>query len=238
MKSNSIYKYLFWLIILLNIIIFPFYYLSINKNNSQLKKPFAEKSYNSKSHFCEKNLIFEGLEIDSNDVVITGDSFIDNFPVMEMFNSLNLKNRGIQGEFTEGLIELIPIITNGHPKKIFIYIGINDIIFNVSKEKTIDNFKKIIEQIQTLSPNTSLYFISILPMRKNSSYCIDCNDEIISLNKEIEILTKDRNVVYLSIFKNFIKNGQLDNDLVINDGLHLNWLGYTKFKQCIQDYIN
>ena len=178
------------------------------------------------------------MEIDSNDVVIAGDSFIDNFPVMEMFNSLNIKNRGIQGEFTEGCIELIPSLVNGHPKKIFLYIGINDIIYNVSKRKTIANFRKIIEKIQRLSPTTSLSIISILPIRNNSSYCVDCNDEINSLNKEIEILAMNKNVEFLSIFKNFVKDGQIDNDLVINDGLHLNWLGYMKFKQNIQIYLN
>ena len=95
------------------------------------KKPFSNQNINTEDHFCQKNLIFETLNTDSSDILFIGDSFIDNFLIGEMSNNTAIKNRGIQGEFTSGLLNLLPSITKIAPSKIFIYIGINDIIFNI-----------------------------------------------------------------------------------------------------------
>ena len=65
---------------------------------------------------------FATLPIDSDDIVILGNSLTDNGRWEEMFNNPNIKNRGIIGDNVQGVSDRVDFVTKGHPRKIFLLI--------------------------------------------------------------------------------------------------------------------
>lgn len=201
-------------------------------------KPYAGNStVDTKRHFCGKNLLFESMPEDSTNIVFLGDSFIDNFYLSELYQNLKIKNRGVQGEYTSGVLDLIPVVVDGQPSELFIYAGVNDVISDVSKEETYDNYGKIIKLIREITPETKIHMISVLPIKDNSSYCINCNDEIIALNKHIYKVCEENEVEFIDIYNEFSQRNEIDDNYVTKDGLHLNAQGYLKFKKLLDRYI-
>ena len=62
----------------------------------------------------------------------------------EIFQNQNIKNRGISGDVTEGILYRITEITDSNPLKIFLMIGTNDLAQGVTKELTFQNICKIV----------------------------------------------------------------------------------------------
>ena len=201
-------------------------------------KPYADNTgQDTVKYFCEKNLLFKNLSIDSNDVVFLGDSYIDNYAITEIFGNLNIKNRGIQGAKIINLVHLIDSSYSNNPTKIFIYIGINDIISDTPLNTSLKNYKLLIDKIRAHTKVTEIFYISVLPLRNNSKYCINCNNEIINLNKKLSDLCKSEGVDFLDFYESFAQQGQLNIQYSINDGAHLNEIGYQKLTSLLKDYI-
>lgn len=76
-------------------------------------------------------------------------------------------NRGVSGDTTFGVLERLDEVTEGHPSKIFLLIGINDISRNFPDGQILQNYKEIISRIQKESPKTKVYIETILPVNKS-----------------------------------------------------------------------
>lgn len=125
LNRNNILLVIFFLSIGMNFIFVSKYVYSIYKNSVVSK---SNNLINKHRIYCEMDEVFEVLPLDANDIVFIGDSFIDHFPLDELFDDSRIKNRGIKGVLSYGVIDMLPRIVEKHPKKIFIYIGVNDII--------------------------------------------------------------------------------------------------------------
>lgn len=203
------------------------------------KSLLRTKKVDTKSHYCETDDLFNALKIDSADLVFIGDSFIDNFKIVEMLDTIPSKNRGIPGEFSAGVVDQLKQIESNQASKYFIYIGVNDVLFNIKKRETLRNYRKIFQLLRQKSPLAKIYVLSILPFRNNSNLCKDCNPEIENLNTGIQSLCESNNVTFISISKDFkLKNSnQIQSKYVISDGVHLNAAGYTLLKNKLDPYI-
>src|SRR5688572_792456 len=90
-------------------------------------KYFAEQNNKpSVPYFLNRQQVFRLLPNDSDEIIFAGNSHAHNFEVAELFKLPNIKNRGINGDNSLGLLERLDEITESKPKKIFIEIGIND----------------------------------------------------------------------------------------------------------------
>jgi membrane-associated phospholipid phosphatase len=78
-------------------------------------------------------------------------SHTQNFDITEFLNDLNIKNRGIIGDRTDQVLDGLDDITRYKPKKIFIEIGINDLLQGISVDSTFKNTKQIISTIRQKS---------------------------------------------------------------------------------------
>lgn len=134
------------------------------------------------------------------DVVFVGDSIIEGGNWQDMFPDFVIANRGISGDTTAGVLDRLDGVLNTNPEKVFILVGINDLLNGVSPEDAFSNYQKIIEQIP------GAYVLSV-------SYCYrrGCdNDKVDSLN------------ALLATLPNYIKIPQP----TLYDGLHPNAEGY------------
>lgn len=174
------------------------------------------------------------FKISSNDIVFLGDSQTEGFPTQEMFNNLNVKNRGIAGNTTFNVLERMSNITKGKPKKIFLEIGLNDIANNTEVNKVFSNFKLIYINIENQSPNTVLYVQSVLPTSKDNK---GLNPKIVTYNNLLKKFCKENDIVFIDLYSHYL-NVDVMNDKYSFDGTHLNVAGYELWKSLINQYVN
>ncbi|MGY8787985.1 MAG: GDSL-type esterase/lipase family protein, partial [Fidelibacterota bacterium] len=91
-----------------------------------------------------------------------GNSITDMGSWSEIFQNPNIKNRGISGDVTEGILYRINEITESQPLQVFLMIGTNDLAQGLTKELTFQNICKIVKSIQSQSSKTEIIVQSIL----------------------------------------------------------------------------
>ena len=71
------------------------------------------------------------------DIIFLGNSITDGAEWNELFGDSHIKNRGISGDFTAGVISGLDEVTNREPVKVFPLIGANDLSRNISPDRVV-----------------------------------------------------------------------------------------------------
>jgi lysophospholipase L1-like esterase len=173
-------------------------------------------------------------------VVFLGNSLTELFNVTEYFNDTSLLNCGIVGDFSEGLVKRIDNIAKLKPEKLFIEIGINDIIEKIALDDICDNYREVIKKMQAQSPQTKIYIQSNLPVIINRPSFLtddkDVNNRILTQNKNLKKIAEEFNLTYIDIHTAFIKYSNL-NELFLPDGIHLTPTAYSIWKTTVMPYL-
>jgi lysophospholipase L1-like esterase len=170
--------------------------------------------------------------------VFLGNSLTELFDLSILGDS-TLINRGITGDFSEGLLKRIDEVITLHPGKLFIEVGINDLVEHVSVKEVCKNYRKIVERVRMESPGTEIYFQSILPVRMESTFLTssaDVNDVVKEENEALKKLAEETRVVYINLYDNFVVNGEMNQRLTW-DGVHLVDEGYAIWKALLSPYL-
>ena len=166
------------------------------------------------------------------DVIFAGDSITFQGAFEEFFPDVKLLNRGISGDVTEGLLNRADEIISHHPKKVFILMGINDILKNVRQEDTKQNYRLIVEKLISELPRTEILLQSIFPTG------LDTEMKVKSLNQYLRTLAEENEVTYIDLYPAFLNtDGSVSLDLYAADKLHLNGKGYTVWIEQIREYV-
>lgn len=198
---------------------------------------FAQSPYN-----YQKRTLFELLPIHSNDIVFLGNSITDGCEWAELFDNRHIKNRGISADRSGWLLERLDPIIEGHPKKLFLMIGTNDLAAGSTPEEVVANVRKLVERFQAESKWTKLYIQSILPVNgadidiSHKSHW-DKGAEIVKANKMLEKLCEEKNIVYVDVYSALVDKKGMLNKRFTNDGLHLLGEGYLAWKEVIKPYV-
>jgi hypothetical protein len=168
---------------------------------------------------------------DTRDVIFIGSSLTYSFPLDSAFKNPYIKNLGFVGITTSGLLTPLKKIAERHPQKIFLEAGINDIRKGLNGEAAYDNVDKMLTYVQLTTPQTTCYLQSILPT--NSTIY---NNKIIALNERLKLLSKAKGIIYINLYGNFLKHGELDSALTV-DGIHLNVIGYYIWRKSIENHL-
>lgn len=223
------------ILIIINICLLVFFgYLFTKTNIVSYFRPIANSSY-----YQERQTLFENLPQSTNDIYFLGDSLTDDCEWNELLSNPKIKNRGIIGDTTEGILSRINQLTQSKPQKIFLMIGINDLFNNIETNKILDNYQKIIKAITDNSPKTKVYIENILPFNSELDKTIRPinNKDILNLNNSLKNLSNNSNIFYINLYSLFLdSSGQLDQQYTI-DGIHLNGKGYMIWKNEISKYI-
>ena len=204
---------------------------------SLLKKSPRQNTYLT-SHYQLKTNLFDKLPKSAYEIIFLGDSLTEQGEWVELLGNPHLKNRGISGDTTKGILKRLDKIVESHPLKIFLMIGINDFL---NEEKTAthiaSNYQKILEKIKFNTPEPQVFFQSLL-LINNERFALKIdNDNIVKLNCKIQELSKLFSCQYVDLYKEFV-NGhkQLDTQYTL-DGVHLSGQGYLLWKKVIEKYI-
>ena len=183
-----------------------------------------------------RNNLFQHLSMEKGSIVFLGDSITEYGQWEELMNHPKVKNRGIAGDTTWGLMRRLNNITQSQPKAIFLMIGINDFLFTDVHE-IIENYKKIVEQIKSESPDCQLFIQSVLPVNSIVKNSVFDNNLINQLNVSIKDLAIKEGLVFIDIHQKLMdKNGQLDAKFTA-DGVHINGTAYLIWKDLVKPYL-
>lgn len=205
---------------------------------AQLRSPNSAWSVCQSPYYLHRNSQFQQLPIASTDIVFIGDSITDEGEWAELLANTSVKNRGISGDTTTGVLDRLQSILEAKPKAILLMIGINDLLNeHKSPEQVEVNYGKILTQIQATTPETVVFVQSVLPVNARLSGRT-CDRDIIQLNQLIKIQAEKFGYQYIDLFSGFADpNNQLDQQYT-QDGVHLNGKGYQTWAQFLTPYLN
>jgi predicted alpha-1,2-mannosidase len=190
-----------------------------------------------KSYYYHRKEHFESLPDTQNEIIFLGNSITDGAEWFELFGgNPNIKNRGIGGDDTNGVLERLSEVTSSKPAKIFIMIGTNDLAYGKSVDHVAENHKKIIARIREVSPDTRVYMQSVLPV-DDAIHFTRPNASMLEINRRLKAYCEETGVTYVDLVPAFRdENGKLDKSYSI-DGLHLNAAGYKKWVEIIRKWV-
>uniref|UniRef100_A0A832M4D6 G-D-S-L family lipolytic protein n=1 Tax=Oscillatoriales cyanobacterium SpSt-402 TaxID=2282168 RepID=A0A832M4D6_9CYAN len=178
---------------------------------------------------------FEFLDLKPSDTVLLGDSLTNEGEWAE-FLSVSVKNRAISGDTTAGLLQRLEPIVQSTPHKVFLMIGINDIIRGVSVDQLMQNYTTILTRFRTRSPSTQVYVQSLLPVG-DRRYSQEMRLTILAVNQALPALAAQLAYPYIDLYPQFTNHqGSLDPQYS-QDELHLNGKAYDRWRQLIQEFV-
>ena len=200
---------------------------------------YKEKSNNV--YLLNRDELFKSFPISKNSIIFLGNSLTQNFELAELFQNLSIKNRGIIGDYTSTLYNRLEPIIEEKPEKIFIEIGINDLGINLPNDSLVNNYVKIIDKLQSETPNSKIYIQSIFPVKNDSQYLKsitnpEVNKNVILVNKELKSICEKKNLTYIDIYSSFELEGQMNPKYSI-DGVHLNGTGYLLWRDKLKSFV-
>ncbi len=173
---------------------------------------------------------FEVLPVLPGDTVFLGDSITEGGSWHELFPDGKVRNRGIGGDVTAGVLARVGQVSRGAPAQVFLLIGTNDLAFGVSENEIVANVKSIVEEIRSESPATEIYVQSVLPR------AVEYRERVESLNRllQSEIHGTAR---WIDLYPLFLDADGSIRNTYSNDELHLNGQGYLAWRDAIRSSV-
>jgi lysophospholipase L1-like esterase len=175
---------------------------------------------------------FEALPIAPDDVVFLGDSITEGGPWEELFPDIRVRNRGIGGDTTGGLLRRLNQVTEGTPAKLFLMIGTNDLFRGDSEAEIVARIEQILERVKEESPDTELYVQSVLP--RAAGY----RESVEGLNARLAEIAVEMGTGWVDLYPAFLdsETGAIRSELS-NDELHLLGPGYILWRDQIEALV-
>lgn len=206
---------------------------------SQQQQPLYPDSLFS-TYYHQRVSLFRALPRTKEDIIFLGNSITDGGEWSEQFADLRIKNRGISGDFTIGVLNRLDEVYTRQPQKVFLLIGTNDLARNIPPDSVAGNIFRIAALLKKHLPKTTLYVQSIFPVNEKFgkfSGHTSKRQQIDAVNKQLWRQAASYGYHYIDVFATLAdSSGRLSAEYT-NDGLHLTGPGYMKWANVITDAI-
>ncbi len=197
-------------------------------------KPKPKPKLTYSNYFYHKKSFFEQHGRNNYDVVFIGDSITDGAEWEDLFPSIKIANRGIDGDRTDGILKRLDSIYSTSAHSAFIMVGVNDFSHEVSVDEVFYNYTNIVNHL--IEKGMKVYIQSTILTGKQFDQQ-NWNKKIIELNNKLKLLANRHNsVTYIDLNSGLTKNNFL-NPMYSRDGVHLNADGYAVWRDIIIPYI-
>lgn len=189
------------------------------------------------TYYEQKVSLFRLLPNTPKEIIFLGNSITDIGEWAEIWQNPRVKNRGISGDNTFGVLARLDEVLSSKPEKIFLMIGINDIAKNTPDSIIIANIIRIVETIRRTSPATTVIVQSILPT--NATYTEfqryqHKDSHIRTVNAALQDYCQRKRVTFVNLYSYFLNKAGLLSDAYTNDGVHINGAGYFLWRSVLQ----
>jgi lysophospholipase L1-like esterase len=158
-------------------------------------------------------------------IVFAGSSSIRMWKdVQSYFPGYHVINNGFGGSHFSDLLHFYdPLIVKSAPEILFIYEGDNDIASHKKPGKVLKQAKELTAKLQKDLPETRIIYISPKPSIARDSL----KNEYIRLNKKLNKHCRRENMEFANVWTAMLdENGNVKQDIFLDDGLHMNKKGY------------
>jgi len=182
---------------------------------------------------------FRAFPNHSSDIIFLGNSITDYTDWSELLGIKEARNRGISGDITFGVLERLDEVTEGKPAKVFILIGTNDIARNIPDNVILQNYRTIIQRIKKESPNTKIYFNTVLPVNNTfpDKNHFNKDEHIQAVNEGLKKIGAEEGITVIDIHPHFLDAEKRLDKKYTYDGLHLDMDGYQKWASLLKPYL-
>lgn len=189
------------------------------------------------NNFTLRTEQFKAYPNSSKDIIFLGNSITAGVDWMELLGDSRVRNRGISGDITFGVLERLDEVTEGKPARVFILIGINDISRNIPDSVILQNYQRIIERIKKESPATKIYFHTLMPVNNEFTQFknhYNKDQHILYINDELKKMAVKEKIRVIDLYPHFLDTDQKLNKKYTIDGLHLNAAGYKVWAEILK----
>lgn len=191
--------------------------------------------------YYQRESLFDVLPVDSTNIVMLGNSLTNGAEWHELFNNPKVVNRGITGDTAQGIKDRLKPITSGHPAKIFLLTGANDISHHLTADSIATAIIDLVQTIQEQTPETKLYVESILPINNSFGRYKNMKDKepvVLEINRILSEKLPTMGVKWLNVFPLFVdEDGNMRKEYT-NDGLHILGPAYLAWRDFLLPFIN
>ena len=144
--------------------------------------------------------------------------------VQSYFPGYHVINNGFGGSHFSDLLHFYDqLVVKPAPEILFIYEGDNDIASHKKPGQVLKQAKELTVKLQKDLPETRVIYISPKPSIARDSL----KNEYIRLNKKLNKHCRRENMEFADVWTAMLdKNGNVKQDIFLDDGLHMNKKGY------------
>ena len=232
-------KFFLILSIIINVVCFASGFFIIQKLGGLNYLLFRMKNNGISGNYENRKHLFTMLPTPTTKerIVMLGDSMTEAGEWVELLPNNKVFNRGIAGDVCENLILRIKDVTKLQPNKIFLMIGINNLLFDVPSNIARE-YEKLVNELTNRCPDATIYIQSVLPINNKVRNLIQENKEIVQLNKFIIKIAERHQIEYIDLHSKFKDD---EGNLNINytaDGIHLNGNGYLLWASTLSQFLS
>ncbi len=173
--------------------------------------------------------------------ILAGDSLSLSFPDRLLPVNQDWLNQGISGETAKGLLRRIHLWKKLKPERIFLMVGINDLLRGESDKVILAHSRSILRNLRDHHPEATIVIQSILPnagaeatWEGRAKLRSASNGRIRTLNQSLQSLTEEEGVQYIDLHSLLIDDRGNIRGEYSTDGLHLNEKGYLIWSTALQ----
>lgn len=187
-------------------------------------------NYLQNKQYTQQVGLYEIYQTRQSKVVMLGDSITFGVNWNELLDDVNIINRGIGSDTTEGFVERLDFIYKLSPEYVFIMGGINDISKGYKVDEIFQNYKNIIEKLQSKNIKPIVQSTLFTSREKHQQ-------KVKQLNSLLMKYCKENKVDFINLNSKLSKNEILIKDYTY-DGVHLKTSGYKIWRDELRKYLS
>jgi lysophospholipase L1-like esterase len=180
--------------------------------------------------------------ITPQDFVFLGDSHIEyGGDWAARLGNPHIRNCGVAGDDADDVYHRLRPVAEGHPCRLLLAVGINDISHGLTTEEISQRIRRIIDALHRESPQTKLYLQSLLPINESFGLWTSLTgktEQVPQLNSRLRLMAREEQAAYIDVFDAFCEEDTHTLRAALSvDGLHLNAKGYALWEQLLRPYV-
>lgn len=184
------------------------------------------------THYTDRVTQFAYLPAIPGGVAFVGDSITDAGRWADAWTGLAVRNFGIGGDTTWGLLARAHQVVQARPERIFLLIGTNDLAnWGRSPEQVAGGVAALLDLWATELPRAEVFVQSVLPRQP------EFHERIVDLNAQLRALAQERGATFIDIHSAFVVEGGRIDPAVTLDDLHLTGEGYARWRELIDPCV-
>lgn len=184
----------------------------------------------ARQHYPARIAEFARVPLNCGDIVMLGDSLTERFDWQRSVEApAPVRNRGIAGDTSDGIIARLAEIVAVRPRAVFIMIGTNDLWTTNSPRKVAQNVEEAIRTLRTDNPELPIYIQTVLPVRSEPNL----NRRVTRINAELVTLASTHDVIMIDTYASLVDASGLLAAPYTDDGVHLTAAGYARWVELL-----